>query len=529
MNNVDSQSMLHFRAVRLDACAFAAVLIAIAAAFYLNWDFWDDQAAQAYMTWGMFHGMAPYVDLVDPNWPGILIPHTVAYLIAGTDAWGLRALDLVFIYAMLMATSVVLAAWQTPPAMRLLAGCAYLTSYFATGWMWTAQRESFSWPLFVIGAIPFLLMLGPRAFPQSGRRLVFGAGGWFCFGIVSGLSLWTKPTSLLPVIVLDGTLALLRDRQDRAAAIDGIVCHAMGIVAVSIGFILTLAATGALPGFIKWGIYYDLGPYAQVKFSWPVRLHMMGEFFAELRFRQIAFMLAAVGCIVAINWPRERRRWNHPARPIIALLALVLAGVLSVFLQGKPGSLYHFIPLEWAMATFAAAVWSIIPWTKLMRNVALAMGLLIVVFTVYTEPRNAGKTAGTIAGRQLNARLGPDDEIVEWGYSPSLLLRAQRKTPFMTFIGTAFLITTPPDSWATREVLDRLDAALQNPAVRFFLVEREPNYRIQKSTPKWPKDYLTADAALRKTLIGQYRELPSDTIVGFHLFEHTAPAAASSP
>jgi hypothetical protein len=282
---------------------------------------------------------------------------------------------------------------------------------------------------------------------------------------------------------------------------------------------------GELSGFIKWGIFYDFGPYAQVKFPWPIRLHMMYEFFTDRRLRQLALLLCILGTIVALIWPRATRRWPHLLRPLIISLALVATGALTVLLQGKPGSLYHFVPLEWALATFAAVTWSVIPWNMQMRGLTWVLAGLIVVLTLYKEPRNPGTTPGSIAGRQLNRTLAEDDQIVEWGYSPSLLLQAQRRTPFMTFIGTAFLITTPPDSWAAREVLDRLNVALRNPAVRYLLVERQQNYKIQPSTPQWPKDYLAADPAIAQTLRTQYeeldpKELPSDTFSDFHTFIH---------
>jgi hypothetical protein len=500
-----------FRFVRVDACAFAAVLIIFGAAFYLYWDFWDDQAAQAYMAWGMFHGMRPYVDLVDPNWPGILLPHVLAYLVAGTNAWGLRALDLVFTYALLVATSLLLAAWGVPLAMRLLAGCAYLTTYFATGWMWTAQRESFGWPLFVIGVMPFLLTV---------KHPKIGTSAWFWSGVICGLSLWIKPTPVLILIVLAMASARMCDREMRPMVMRGTVWHLLGIAAVSGVFLVGLAAMGELSGFIKWGIYYDLGPYAQVKFPWPTRLHIMFEFFTDLRLRQAALGLALVGIVVVVIYPTARRRWHELARPLITALALVITGALTVLLQGKLGSLYHFIPLSWALTVFAAVIWSIVPCTRSMRDLALLLAAVIVAVTAYKEPRHAGATAGSIAGIKLNTALGPDDEIVEWGYSPSLLLQSQRRTPFMTFIGTAFLTTSPPDSWAYREVLDRLNVALRDPAVRFLLVERLPNYKIQKSTPKWPIDYLNSDDALNATLQAQYEELPDSAIPGFTVFSH---------
>jgi hypothetical protein len=125
--------------------------------------------------------------------------------------------------------------------------------------------------------------------------------------------------------------------------------------------------------------------------------------------------------------------------------------------------------------------------------------------------------------------LGPDDQLVEWGYAPTLLLRAEKRTPLMTFIGTAFLVTSRSDSWAAHEVLDRVNVALQNPAVRYLLVERLANYRIQPNTPMWPKDYLSSDPRISETLRTQYQELPSGTLDGFHVLLHKSVAGSRQP
>jgi hypothetical protein len=414
----------------------------------------------------------------------------------------------------------VLAAWGTPLAMRLLAGCAYLTNYFATGWMWTAQRESFCWPLFVLAAIPFLLVLGPRDSASPSPTSDARAWTWFVFGVIAGFSLWIKPSPWPALFAVYVMAAIMCDRGERATVLRGILWHTLGIVAVTVLFIGALAALGELRGFIKWGIYYDLGPYSQVKFSWPVRLRWSLHVLTDPAMRPLALAMGAVGSIVAIAWPRALRRWRQPARPIITSLMLVIASALVVLLQGKPSSIYHFIPLEWSLAAYAAVIWSIVPWAKGVRELVLICVAIVVGVTIYDGPSHAGPTQGAIAGYRLRSSLGPDDEIVEWGYAPSLLMEAQRRTPFMTFIGTAFLVTSPGDSWAAREVLDRLNIALNDPAVRYLLVERIPNYRMRPDILDWPKDYLNVDPALLETVLTRYRLLSDNSLAGFDVYSH---------
>jgi hypothetical protein len=499
---------------------YALLLLACGLAFYLHWGLWEDQSAQVYMTWGMFHGMKPYVDLVDPNWPGILLPHALAYLLSGVDAWGLRAVDLLFLFSMLWATSWILAAWETPRSLRALVGCAYLLNYFGTGWWWTAQRESFCWPLFVVCAIPFLLQLGPRTdadVPTSGWLT------WFAFGVIAGLSLWIKPVAWLPLAVLFLITPPLCERNQRTYVLRQTCVFVMGIGFISLLFVMALAFTGMLPGFIKWGILYDLGPYSQVKWPWITRLWMTLQYVVTPEFMPLPLLLSLMGCLMVGTLKLSPGRWRAHRRPMLVAAALVITGLMTALLQGKTHSLYHFLPMDWAVAFFAATIWSVIPWKKPFADAAMLLTVMAVVAMFVHGPARAGPTTGEIAADRFRPKLSPQDQIVVWGYEPSFLARLERRTPFQTFIGTSFLITSPMDSWSYREVLDRLNTALQNRSVRYLLIDQTPCFVIQKAYP-YPRGYLTHDPNISATLASQYRELPGETLSGFDVLEHVPPA-----
>jgi len=499
-----------------DISFFALLLLACGLAFYLHWDMWEDQSAQVYMTWGMFHGMRPYVNLIDPNWPGILLPHTLAYLFSGVQAWGLRAVDLLFLLALLSATSWILAAWKTPRSLRMLVGCAYLLNYFGTGWWWTAQRESFCWPNFVISAIPFLLQLGPGV---DAEQSMFGSSAWFIFGALAGLSLWIKPVAWLALFLLFVMTPLLCDRKQRARVIRQTCFFSAGIVLVSAIFIGVMAATGMLPGFIKWGILYDLGPYSQVKWPWMTRFWKTFQYVVTPEFMPLPLLLCIVGCAMAAVLRLSPQRWRRHRGPLLAASALLLAGLMTALLQGKMQSFYHFLPMDWGMAFFAATIWSVIPWKKAFADAANFLTVLAVVAIFIHGPASAGPTPGEIAADQMRPMLSQQDQVVVWGYAPSLLARLGRRTPFQTFIGTSFLITSPPDSWSHREVLDRLNIALQNPSVRYLFVDQLPCF-VMQTAPMYPRDYLTQGPALSATLAREYRALPDGTLKGFDVFQH---------
>src|SRR5688572_21134301 len=94
-----------------DVLFAAAVLTAYFAAFYHRWPIWEDQAIYHYMAWGLEHGMVPYRDTIDINWPGIVLVHLVARAISGADAMGLRLLDCLFALLLCGSGSAFLSAY----------------------------------------------------------------------------------------------------------------------------------------------------------------------------------------------------------------------------------------------------------------------------------------------------------------------------------------------------------------------------------------------------------------------------------
>ena len=77
-------------------------------------------------------------------------------------------------------------------------------------------------------------------------------------------------------------------------------------------------------------------------------------------------------------------------------------------------------------------------------------------------------------------------------------------------------------------VLDRLNVALQDPAVRLLVVESLGNYRIMAGTPKFPMDYLTSDPTISRTLRTEYQSIPANALPGFSVFIHKTASHARS-
>jgi hypothetical protein len=467
------------------------------------------------MAWGLFHGMRLYVDAIDMNWPGILLLHVVAYLMAGTASWGIRGMDMCFQCGLLCATAYLLAAWRVPRAMRLLVGCGYLMSYLATGWWWTAQRESFNWPLWVIGTLPFTVLLGPRDCVKP----VFGRWAWLGMGVVLGFSLWIKPTPALPLVVVAGLALLLCDKGERAGVVRGGLLMCVGIGAVSLAFLLALAALGSLGGFVHWGIGYAFGSYAKAALPWSMRLVRAFRTAVSPGYRPVTLVLAVVGIAVAMAGGESREKllttWR---RPMGTAAVLVIATAMMAMLQGKAAFVYHYLPMRWSFALFAGVIWGVVQWNNLMRrgaNLASAAIIAITFFSLHAM----GPTVGTQAAWAIGPMLRPSDQVIMWGGSTTLLAELKHRTPF-PIVGSAMVYWfTPPASPYRREMLDLLAKALRNPSVQFLLIEQGDLY-TKMPTPERLQDILDGDAEIRETIGREYRLMPSSTVGGFDVLEH---------
>jgi hypothetical protein len=373
----------------------------------------------------------------------------------------------------------------------------------------------------VVGVIPFLLQLRPRPSlqDQKAEQPTISAWCWFAFGAIAGLSLWIKPVAWLALLLLFVLTPLLCDREQRAYVLRSSVWFAGGIALVSLLFILALAIMGMLGGFVKWGIIYDLGPYSRVKWPWPMRLWITGQYLIAVRFMPLPLVLSVAGCVMVAIFRLPLERWRTHRRPLFIAFVLVLSGLMTALLQGKNHSLYHFIPMDWSIAFFAATIWSVMPWRKAFSDAATFVAIVAVAAMLIHGPSTYGPTAGEVAADRVRPKLSEQDEVVEWGYAPSLLARLQRRTPFATFVGTSFMVTSPPDSWATREVLDRLDTALRDRSVRYLFVDQIACLIIQHGY-LYPRDYLKHDPKLAATMAREYRELAAGTLTGFDVFEH---------
>jgi len=474
---------------------------------------WEDQATYHYMAWGVLHGMKPYVDLVDVNFPGIIPIHVLARLISGADPLGLRLLNLIFCAGLCFTTSWLLTSWGVPGPLRLAAVTAYLVSYFATGHFWTAQRESFAWPLLVAGLLPFLTAR------RSHTTLT-----WLAAGLAAGIGLWIKP-ALAPAYLWAMSAWFAGGLYPAAGRWRCLLLHSVAIAAVSILFLAWLASWGSLGGFWHWCVAYAFGAYHQSAWPWLIR-------FGQLAKRLWAFgapgpfTLWALGLLAVTGREERHTLWSRRSHELVTSFGMCVVLSLIVLLQGKGHSVYQYIPLQWSLAVLGALLLSARTWGR-AANLALSITCVCALAVVgvkvaHHPPSPPVPTDGTRMAEKVAPMLRPGETIVTFGFSNTLLSALERPTPFPVISSWILYSATPPGHPARQEIVQLLCHALQDPTVRFFLVRMGPTMRL-----KWfqdaPHKVIAAIPEVQAILASQYQLCPTLNEFGFQTYERRPP------
>jgi hypothetical protein len=451
---------------------FGGILVAACfALFYHAWPLWEDQGIYHYMAWGMSHGMTPYGDTINMNWPGIVGVHWLARLISGAQPLGLRLLDSLALLLLLANTSWLLQQAGVSRPWRLLAFAVYLTSYYATGFEQTAQRESFCLPLVACGLVACLGALRMQEVSRASAGLL---------GFVAALGLAVKPALGLPLAV--ALLLVLLAAPGRLGVrwrfVASFLCGCLLALALVLAF---LGSCCDWRGFIEWGVRYAFGPYAQTQ--WPAwhRVRNTARLLVTYPGPAMLFAAGVAAWLVGQFFKPARKAGteieagseNRPTLDARHLLVILAAVYLSIFLQGKTHCRYHFHPLQWFLAVIGVVLLTraLPAWLVGRRWLPLAAALLLAVYAGvrHTTPE---PTPGTLLARQLREDLTAKDQIVLFGFSPTLLADLECRTPF-PFVDSWIIYCSAAGKQAYEQrILDALDMALARPEVRYFVVEQ---------------------------------------------------------
>lgn len=505
-----------FRNALTDCILPLLALAAYAVGFYLRWPMWEDQATYHYMAWGVLHGMRPYVDLVDVNFPGIIPVHVLARMISGADPLGLRLLDLLFCLGLCFGTSWLLTSWGVPRPVRLAAITAYLVSYFATGHFWTAQRESFAWPLLLAGFAPFLAARRPHS-----------SLAWLVAGFATGSGLWIKPT-LFPTYLWAAGAWFTSGLPSASNRWRHFILHTSGIVAVSLSFLLWLRSWDSLSGFWHWCLAYAFGAYHLSGWPWLIR-------FGQTAKRLWAYgapgpsILWALGMLAVLRRREREALWIHRSHEVITSFGMCVLLLLIVLWQGKGHSVYQYIPLQWSVAVFGAVLLSSRTWGRAANALVPALcvcALAAVGAKVAHHPPSAPvPTDGTRMAAKVAPMLRPGETIVTFGFANTLLSALERPTPFPVISSWVLYSAAPPGHPGRQEIASLLCHSLQDPSVRFFLVRMGPTMRMN-----WfqvpPHKIIAGLPEVQSILASHYEPCQELNAFGFEAYQRRTPPSA---
>lgn len=441
-----------------DLFFYLFLLIYCFISFYSKWNLWEDQANHAYISWGLLHGMVPYVDLIDINYPGKILVHLIPWFISDSYAFGLRLIDIVFLFILCISSSVILSRFSVHWTLRITCLTIFLASYFFTGFQQTAQKDLFSLSLVIFGLLPW--------FTNKFNKLV-----WIIFGGICAFGLWIKPTPI--VVVLFVLFYFYFEKiEDRSTFFKKLQIYIFGGFLISFFILLWLYLVGGLFGFIKWSFALTLGSYQWSKEPWLARLIDTAHY---LRDYYLPLLLVIFGIISIIFTRRKffQSRYNE----LLFVLLLTLVCLFIPFFQGKTYCTYHFIPLQWSLVMLASVLISCSFVAELLNKFRFIWLVCVIVASLNVF---SGKlfppshdTCGAALAKSLKSNIELDRTVVTFGFIPTFHAEFKRKTPFPFTADFSTYRCCAPMSYERKEILSALELALGNPSVKLFIITNE--------------------------------------------------------
>lgn len=437
--------------------------------FYSKWPVWIDQAIHLYMAWGLLNGMTPYVDIANVHLPGVLLIHLIARLISGLEPFGLRLLDICFIFLLLASSSVILRNFGVNLPLRIAGITVYLVFYFSSTFWDTAQKESFSLPLTVLGLIPLFSLIS--------NKNEFKYLEWFFFGAILSFGLWTKVTPAFIVFYLI-LFSLYAGKKDFYNTLKKYCFYLSGFFLVCIFFISWMILIGSFEGFLKWPLGFSIGPFLKAK--WPLTtrlLHTAINLWSGNKKWTLVYVL--VSFIFLFLNKSFVQVVLEKKKELFLFFGLVVIAYLSIFIQGKTHCSYHFIVLHWSLMMLGSFVFSLSDVSKLLDKSSVYVILCCILTLFFTGNIYASREpvphVCTLLAEVLNKHLKPDETVVEFGFCTPLHLKLERKTPFPYLASIGLYNTSPPGSPMRDEIISSLVNSLKDPGVKYFVVDsRKP-------------------------------------------------------
>ncbi len=383
-----------------------ALLLVARALVLITFPFGVDQGTFAWMGVVVAHGGAPYVDVWDTKGPGVFAVFALLERV-WPGPLGARLFDLGL---QLLAAAVLVRHPLASGERRSgwLAAAVYLSAYAALGYHETAQPDSWSCALLVIGLAPIATLIGPDG---HARRGTGAAGPLFLAAAMVATTATFKPTyAVLGIVPLLVAIQLFRDRPSGAglrvslAFLGGLLFPLL----VCATWLVSLKALGPMfDVVVRWNSQAYIGPSAGARLT--LYRFVLGMV------RNVPWnLLPVAAAAVTIGQSRNRRVW--------LVLVWGLAVLVEITVQQKFW-IYHWTPLIGPTAVLVSAgqvEWTFRHgWTRGMqslRSLALLFCCLFVAGKALWQdwgrvPAALRLTASAKAPRDYDRRLLGIDSV----------------------------------------------------------------------------------------------------------------------
>lgn len=346
--------------------------------------------------WPVFYWGQPYL--------GSLEAYSVAaaFALAGPSPLVLKLVpalySLLFIGLVYRATHLALG-----PGPALLSAL-YLALPPAFFGIWSTKARGGYVEMLVLGHLVFLLVLLVEQRRQRWNFLWAGA-----LGMVSGLSLWTHPLSVVYLVPAIGLLLVRRRAQLMGPATAGLIAGALvgAWPLVSFNLANDLATWRALfsGSFEPLSALRNLK--GQVRYSWPILVGLAQASTSSELFRAdfagrpgswppVSLALAGVGLLVLLvfrrSLPAAMRPGGGSADLLAAQMVLMVAASLAATSLTRFGELAteprYLLPLYSGVPLLAALVWHLRHRSKVAAAIVVVGVLAVNVYSIVTtDPR----------------------------------------------------------------------------------------------------------------------------------------------
>ncbi len=337
--------------VSLVVRVMVVAVLAVNLVFYVHqsigWQMLVDSPVMHYVNFLMDHGMRPYQEITDNNFPGAYLTEGWAMHLFGPGDLAWRFYD--YFLLITLTASMVVIAWPYDRVAGFYAGGLFALRHGSEGPWFAGEREQ-AIAAFLVASCA-LLFLAVR-----NRRPALVGG----FGLVAAMAASIKPT-IAPFTLIALLLLFLELRRQRLPPKPYLVWGVAGLVtslSINVAFLLRHQAFYAFFRIIHLVTFTYIG-LNKPGLHFLIRHVLPDELLPLIPFGLLGLVL--------------HRKWNWE----FSVLALAAAfGLFSYFLQGKGFFHHRYIFLSFVLLLISIEIFSLLRGSLSMRLVG-AWGLLI--------------------------------------------------------------------------------------------------------------------------------------------------------